>query len=181
MNNKQGILLLLAILGTPVFAFADTIPSHVMDDERLVTRLDGFTDDVDFHGSLAGHDTSLASLEENGPRIFASSGASESRTAKDDRGVDPGKLLGVENDIENLPIQLVDFQADQGVFFQRDKRKIHGKHNGNTGDGDGDRNGNGASGSVASVAEPGSQTLLLFGLAGLGMIFYRRTYVRNAV
>jgi hypothetical protein len=181
VNNKQGTLLLAFILGTPAFAFADTIPSHVMGDERPVTLVEGFTDHMDVQASLARPNTLLTSVEENRPRLFASSGASESGKAKDDKGVDLGKLLSVENGFENQSIKLVDFHVDQGAFFERDKGKIHGKHNGNTGDGDGDSNGNGASGSVVSVAEPGSQTLLLFGLAGLGMIFYRRNYLRNAI
>jgi hypothetical protein len=65
--------------------------------------------------------------------------------------------------------KLVDVGGDQGA--SSDKDKVGGNQSG----GDGD------SPSATSVSEPGSQALLLFGLAGLGMLVYRRKMFTNAV
>jgi hypothetical protein len=68
--------------------------------------------------------------------------------------------------------------SNNGIGFGKNTEKFSRKHNQKDHDG-----GVGpiSSFSAVSVPEPGSQTLLLFGLAGLGMFFYRRSSLKQAV
>lgn len=153
MKNKQSALVLAVLLTIAAPAFADSIPAHSGGTEKDLALAAGFTDQQDFQGGFAQHNPIMDSVEENGVRGVAISGA------------------------------LVDFHGNQALSFDGEKVKIHGKHHGDFGDGNGNSNGNGgsAAGPAVAVAEPGSQALLLYGLTGLGMFFYRRNYLRDAI
>ncbi len=153
MKNKQGTLVLAVFLSIAAPAFADGISAHLGGPEKHFVLAEGFAGQQDFQDSFARHNTLMGSVEENEARSIAISGA------------------------------LVGFHVNQGVSSEGDKVKIHEKHHGDFGYGNGNSNGNGgsASASAVAVAEPGSQTLLLFGLTGLGMFFYRRNYLRDAI
>jgi hypothetical protein len=94
-----------------------------------------------------------------------------------------GTLSNVGSATGARTANLIDFRdnGSKSSSFGRDKAKGRGNH---PGDGDGTTTGTGSGDpapTTASVAEPGSQTLLLVGLAGLGMIFFRRYTLRNAI
>lgn len=154
MKYTLGALFLAAILCTAAPAFADTIPAYSRGGDKDTTLSQRFTDQENSRdGSV--RNTLLNAVDERGARF---------------------------NPIE-------DFDVNQGASFEKDKVKFHKKHHGGDGDGGagtGGGNGNGGNGGGVSgptvpVAEPGSQSLLLFGLAGLGMFFYRRNTQRNVV
>jgi hypothetical protein len=72
-------------------------------------------------------------------------------------------------------VNLFALGSNEGHAFGRDNDKTWRKHRGKGWDG-----GDGPTSSVA-VPEPSSQLLLLFGLAGLGTLLYRRDSVKQPI
>jgi hypothetical protein len=72
-------------------------------------------------------------------------------------------------------VRLFDLDPNHGNAFGRGHHETRGNH--------GRKNSDGDIGVLPLVVtpEPGSRTLLLFGLAGLGMTVYRRNAPRNAI
>jgi hypothetical protein len=172
LKNKQAPWLLAVILAAPTFAFADNIPGHSKTGNNYVTFSEGLLDQQDSQGNSARCNFLLSSIKENG---------SETSTfAKGEKGTSLGTYLSTGVDSNSHPVKLLDFGANQGASSDKDKGKGWGKPRG----GDGDDNGSGGSSSAPSpliaVAEPGSQSVLLFGLAAVGMLFYRRKALANA-
>lgn len=159
MKNKQGTLLLTVILAAPAFAFADNFPGHSKNANDYVSFSEDFTGRQDPRAGTARCNFVSGSPKENGPQLSSIAGASFS-------GIPKGES-----------VHLVDFSANQGASSDKDedKGKVKGKPQ------DGSSNGSGATSSAIVVTEPDSQTLLLFGLAGAGMFFYRRRSLTNAI
>jgi MYXO-CTERM domain-containing protein len=182
VKNPRAALFLAVILAAPAFALADSIPGHSKSGNNYVTFSEGFTEQQDLQGSSARCNFLLGSIKEIGSNTNSIPHAAFSEFAKGDKGSNFGALpnAGVESD--SREVNLADFRGDgnKSSSFERDKGKGRGKHNG---DGDGSTSGTGSETPlpVASVAEPASQTLLLFGLAGLGMLFFRRKTLTNPI
>jgi len=173
--NKQEILILAAILFSPAFALADNSPA------KYVSLSDGFTDQQDWQNSSARCNFMFSLPKETGLQTNSIGGASLSEIAQGANRPDLGTQLSTGMDPDSRPGKWVDFDANQGASSEKEKGKGRGKHN--AGDGNGNGIGVGVGGVVSSplssVPEPGSQTLLLFGLIGLG-IYCRRKTLRNA-
>jgi len=174
LKNQQATLLLAAILAVPVFAFADNIPGHSKSGHDYVTFSEDFTGQHDSQGNSARCNFLSGLTKEN-------AGASFSGITKGEKDSERGISLsaGMASDEHSG-----NFGANEGASSDsdKDKGKGWGKQNGG---GDGDGNETGSGGGVSSpsifVPEPGSQALLLFGLAGLGTLFYRRKMLTNAI
>ena len=171
MKPKQAPLLLAVILAAPAFAFADNIPGHSKSGNNYVAFSEGLTDQQDSQGNSARCNFLLSSIKENGSET--------SSFAKDEKGANLGTYLSTGVDSNAHPVTLVDFGANQGASSDKDKGK--GKRGGGAGNENGTTSGSGAPSPLIAVAEPGSQTLLLFGLAGLGVLFYRRKTLTSAI
>ena len=183
MKNKQATLLLAVILAAPAFAVADSIPGHSRNGNKYVTLSDGFTEQQDPQGGSARCNFLFSSIKENGSKTSSIAGGSLGEFAKGEMGSNLGALSRTGMGSDSSPVKVVDFGSNQGTSLASDKDngKGDGKHNGNAGN----RNGTGVGGEtpspVISVPEPGSQTLLLVGLAGLGVAFFRRRTLTNAI
>jgi hypothetical protein len=171
LKPKQAPLLLAVILAAPAFAFADNIPGHSKSGNNYVAFSEGLTDQQDSQGNSARCNFLLSSIKENGSET--------SSFAKDEKGANLGTYLSTGVDSNAHPVTLVDFGANQGASSDKDKGK--GKRGGGAGNENGTTSGSGAPSPLIAVAEPGSQTLLLFGLAGLGVLFYRRKTLTSAI
>ena len=182
MKNQRATLLLAVILAVPAFALADNIPGHSKNGNNYVTFSEGFTELQDLQGSSARCNFLLGSIKEHGSNTTSIPHASFSEFAKGDKGFNFGALpnAGVESD--SREVNLVDFRGNgnKSSSFGRDKGKGRGKHSGD-GDGSTSGTGSGTPDPPATIPEPGSQTLLLFGFAGLGLLFYRRKILTNAI
>jgi hypothetical protein len=176
LKNQHAAFLIAVILAAPAFALADNIPGHSKSGNNYVTFSEGFTEQQDVQGSSARCNFLLGSIKENGSNTNSIPHASFSEFARGDKGSNFGALpnAGVESD--SREVNLFDFRdnGNKSSSYGRDKGKGRGKHSGD-GDGGTSGTGSGTPDPLVAIAEPGSQTLLLFGLAGLGLVFYRRT------
>ena len=176
MKKKQEAFLLAVILAAPAFAFADDISGHSKGGNKYVTLSEGMTGQQDLQESSARCNFLFSVPKENGVQTTSIAGASLSEIAKGDKG---SNLSGMGSG--NQPATLLTSGANEGASSGNGKGKGHGKQNGGVGDGNGTAPGSGGVSSTVPIAEPASQTLLLFGLAGLGMLSYRRKTLTNAI
>jgi hypothetical protein len=183
LKNQQATLLLAVILAAPAFALADNIPGHSRSRNTYVAFSEGFSEQQGPQSGSARCNFLLSSMKRNGVETNFFARASFSEFAKSDKDANSGAPPNTGVDLDSDHIKLGDFGGNQGASSDPDKDhgKASGNDNGGDGDNDGKGSGNGTPHPEISVAEPGSQTLLLFGLAGLGMLFYRRKTLTNAI
>ncbi|HXJ10877.1 MAG TPA: hypothetical protein VNH19_01285 [Candidatus Limnocylindrales bacterium] len=166
MKNPRATVFLAIILIAPAIAAADNISGRSKSGSNHLTFSDGLTDEQDLQGNAARCNFLLGSTAENGSRAGSIAAATLSGLAKGPDAHSP---------------TLVDFGLKPGASSDKDKGKGKGKHNGPDNGGNGPGLGNGAPAPLVAVPEPRSQTLLLVGLAGFGMAFYRRRTLTNAI
>jgi MYXO-CTERM domain-containing protein len=181
LKNQHATLLLAVILSAPTFAFADSIHDHPKGENKDVTLLGRFADQEDLQDSSTRRNFLLSSVKENGSKRSSNVGAAFGEFAKGDKNANLGLLLNDGMESDSHPVKLFDFDANQGASSDKDKGKSWGRHNGYDDDGNGTVVASGDISAATSVAEPGSQTLLLVGLAALGMFFSRRRKLTNAI
>ncbi len=187
MKHKQGTLFFAAILLTAAPAFADFIPANTTGGDGDASLAEGFSDQPNLQDGSLRRSSLLISMDKAGLRINTIAGVSLTDFATGGKNSDLGKLVNSAIGSENRTVKAVDFDTNQGASFDSKKVKLRGKHSFGNGDGDGNGDGNtggnggSSSAPVTSVPEPASQTLVLFGLTGLGMLFYRRNTLRNAI
>lgn len=181
MKNQKTTLLLAVILAAPAFAVADNIPGHSKGGGKYVTLSEGFTERQDLQGSSARCNFLFSSIKENGSNASSIAGASLSEFVKGEKGSNPGALLNAGLESDSRPVRVFDFGANQGASSGKDKGKGQGKQNGGDGDGKATGTESGIPLALIPVAEPGSQNLLLVGLAGLGIVLFRRRTLMNAI
>jgi hypothetical protein len=179
LKSYQAALLLAVILAAPALALADNILGHSRSGNTYVTFSEGFSEEQGPQSGSARCNFLLSSMKRNGIETNSVARASFSEFTKGDKGANFVAPLNTEVESHSDQIKLVNFGGNQGA--SSDKGKVGENHN----EADGDKNEEGSGSGIPlleiSVAEPGSQTLLLFGLAGLGMLFYRRKTLTNAI
>ncbi len=197
MKYKQGPLFFAAILFTAAPAFADMIPAHATSGGKEIGLAEGFSGQPNLQDGSLRRSSLMTSLNDAGPRINGMVGVSLTDFATGGKSSDLGKLVDSTKVSENLTVKAVDFDVNQGASFENKKVKLRGRHTSGDGNEDGDGNDNGNNGGggggndggssapvpapLTSVPEPASQTLLLFGLTGLGILVYRRNTLTNAI
>jgi len=181
LKNHQATLLFAVILAAPAFASADNISAHSRSGNSFVSFSEGLADQQDLKGSSARCNFLVSSIKEEGSKVTSFAPASFSEFAKGEKGANLGAYLSTGMGSDTHSIKLVDFGDNQGVSSDNNNGK--GKRNGTDGDGNGNgtRVGSGAPSPLFAVAEPGSQSVLLLGLAAVGMFFYRRKSLKNAI
>jgi hypothetical protein len=175
LNYKHASFLLavLIIAVTPVFA--DKIPVDTKSDSKGSSSAQKQAELKGLHDLYATGDCDLNGIKQNEVRPASMSTAGASSFSQGDKS---GGLGGFENSEANSgkpPLKVIDFGSNQDNASDKDKGKSHGNGNGH------DQGGNGAAPAVIAVSEPGTQLLLLAGLAGLGIFFLRRNSFQNAI
>ncbi len=180
MKNRQATLLLAVILAAPASALANNIPGHSRSGNTYVTFSEGFSEQQGPQSGSARCNFLLSSMKRNGIETNSVAHASFSVFAKSDKNAIVGAPLntGVESDSDH--IKLVNFGGNQGSSSDKDRGTVAGNHNGADADKNEEGSGSGTPPLEISVAEPASQTLLLFGLAAVGILFYRPKTLANA-
>jgi hypothetical protein len=159
-------VILAIVLITPAMAAADNISGRSKSGSNHLTFSDGLTDQQDLQGNAARCNFLLGAPTENGARNGSIAAASLSGLVKGSDAQSP---------------KVVDLGVNPGAFSDNDKGKPKGKHNGPDSGENGAGVGNGAASPLTAAPEPGVQSLLLYGLAGFGLVFYGRKALTNAV
>ena len=190
MRNKKGILVLAVVLVMAAPALADGISGQSKFGNGYATFSEGLTEQQEMKGSAARCNFLLDSVNENGAKTDSIIRASLSEFTEGDKGsrlgASKGSQVGALQSAGMEPnshhqVRLVDFDGDHGAFSEKDRGEGPRKYSGGDGEGNATGTDSGAFSPAILAAEPGLQTLLLFGLAGLGMLVYRRKTLTNAI
>jgi hypothetical protein len=177
LKNKEEILLLAVVLATAAPAFADNISGQSEFGNSHVAFSEGLTEQQEVKGSSARCSFLLDSVSQNGAKTYSIIRTSFSEFTRSDKRFNLGELQNAGMESDSGHVKLVDF--DWGASPAKGKDKGHKRYDGGDGEGNTMGNGSGTLSPVILAAEPGEQTLLLCGLAGLGMLCYRRKILRN--
>jgi hypothetical protein len=173
LKYKQASFLLAVLLISTAPIFADKIPADSKSEREGGVSARALAEKQGLHDLYAAGDCGLSGVKEHAVVSTASSESRISHFVQSDKTSGLGVVNFEGNSAKSL-VKLVDFGADHGNS-DKNKGKSHGKGNEDNHDGDG------TSPLVIAVSEPGSQLLLLIGLAGLGIFFLRRNSFPNAI
>ena len=156
MNYKHGTLCLAFMLATSAPAFANSVSGHSKDANKYVTFSEDFLGQQDSRGNAAKCNFLSGSPNEAGSQKGSFSAASFS-------GLTSGESA-------THTLKLIDFGSSLGSSTDKDNAKDEGKRNGKDKDGGGSGAGGSTPSPLIAIPEPGSQSLLLFGLASFGLV-----------
>lgn len=179
MKYKTATLFLALSFTAAVPAFADGVSNHSRSGGNFVTFSEGFTSSENLRGASAECNFLSGVSREKGLSASTMAGSFFSETAKGEKSWMSVGGAGPSEDIANL----VDFTGNSGVSADKDngKGKGKGKQVGESGNGNGTTSGSGDPSPTIAAMEPGSQSLVLWGLAGLGILAFRRKHFTNAI
>ena len=175
MKQARGSFFLAVILSTAAPGFADQIPADRMDEDRGSVSMQRLFHERALQEVSALRHFGLSALKEDEFRIESNRYVRMSDFSKDGGIAIVAVQVGSGPGSSNRQVSLFDVDSRYSDSFGRNEEKAHRKLNWKGGD-DGD-----GRVSLVAIPEPGSRTLLLFGLTGLGMVFYRRNWLRNAI
>jgi hypothetical protein len=173
LKHRHGSFLLAVVLSTAAPAFADRIPADFRDGDRDSVSMQW----CPHKKASQARNLGLSTFKEDEFCIEFSPSVPMSDFRKDGKISDVRALRNSGPGSDNRQMSLFDLDSKHGDSFGRDHEQGRWKHNENERDWDDDEGPRG----VVATPEPGSQTLLLFGLAGLGIIMFRRNALKNAI
>ena len=175
MKYRHGSLFLAVALSTAAPAFADKVPADFRDGDRDSVYTQALPNAKGLQGAPVYRNSGLSIFKEEEFRSEFNTVVPMGDFSKDDKTSDLGALLNSEFASTNHQVSPFDRSFNHDEFWGRDGGKDWDNHNQWKWDG------NDGALSVVVTPEPGSLALLLFGLAGLGMIVYRRNPLKKAV
>lgn len=175
MKFKRPSFLLAALVIAAAPIFADKIPGDSKSESKSSVSAQKQAEMKGLHDLYATGDCDLGGTKLNEVRPASMSNAGASSFSQGDKSGGLGGFVDSEANSGKPPLKVIDFGSNQNNASDKDKGKSHGKGNGH------DPDGNGAAPAVTAVSEPGSQLLLLTGLAGLGFLLLRRNSYQNAI
>jgi hypothetical protein len=166
LKHAYTLLTLAAVLSAAAPAFADRLSVERTTKDQDFSFAEGTIDKRELSGEPSSQSFRMNSLEKSKMRVSAESGFPINYVSKDER-ISEIAALPPRIDSENGPVKLFDFDASNNSFSEHIWKARGIRRTGE---------GFGVNGSefLFPVPEPGSQTLLLFGLVGLGLLFFRR-------
>ena len=169
-KHLSFLLAVLVIAAAPIFA--DKIPGDSNSESKGSVSAQKQAEMKGLHDLYATGNCDLGGAKLNEVRPASMSNAGASSFSQGDKSGGLGGFVDSEANSGKPPLKVVDFGSNAS---DNDKGKSLGKGNGP------DPGGNGLARAEIAVSEPGSQLLLLAGLAGLGILFLRRNSYQNAI
>jgi hypothetical protein len=174
LKYKHASFLLAVLLISAAPIFADKIPVDSKNESKGAVSARALAEKQGLHDLYATTDCGVSGAKQNEVRFASMSDSRAGGFTQGDKSMGLGALVNSLANSGNAPVKVIDFGSNHGDSSDKDKGKSPGKGNGHDQDG-------GGTGSVAiAVSEPGSQLLLLIGLAGFGIFFLRRNSFQNA-
>jgi hypothetical protein len=175
VKHRRELFFLAVILSPAVPAFADQIPADLRDGDRGSASVQLLPSDKALQGASGVRKFSLATFKEGEYRIEFTPATPMSDFGNDSKIADLGMLLSSGLGSNGHQVNPFDLRFNHGEFWGRDGGRDWDNHRRRG------RDGNDGALSAAVTPEPGSRTLLVFGLAGLAMITYRRNSLKSAI
>ena len=169
-KHPSFLLAVLVIAAAPIFA--DKIPGDSNGESKGSVSAQKQAEMKGLHDLYATGDCDLGGAKLNEVRPASMSNAGASGFSQGDKSGGLGGFVDSEANSGKPPLKVIDFGSNAS---DKDKGKLDGKGNGQ------DPDGNGVARALIAVSEPGSELLLLAGLAGLGILFLRRNSYQNAI
>ena len=174
MKYKQLSFLLAVILTSTAPIFADKIPGDSKNESKGAISTQALTEKQGLHDLYTSGDSGLSGAKKNEVRSASSLESRFTHFTESERASGLGGMENAEGNSGKPPVTVVDFDSNDRDFSHMDRGKSHGKGNVNN------PGGGSTTPALLAVSEPGSQLLLLIGLAGLGIFFLRRNSYQNA-
>jgi hypothetical protein len=175
LRYRHGSLFLALALSTAVPTFADKVLVDFSDGDRGSVYTQALTNGKGLQGASVYRNSSLSTLEEEEFRSESNPVVLVGDFSNDSKISDLDTLLNSSLDSSGHQVSLFDLRFNLDQYWERDGGKGWDDHN------RWKRIGNDGPPPVVVTPEPGSLTLLLFGLAGLAMIAYRCNSLKNAI
>ncbi len=175
MKYGRGLLFLTVALSVAAPAFADKITADFRDGDRGSVYTQALPDAKGLQGASVYRNSSLSTFKEEGFRSEFSPIVLMVDFNNHSKISDLDMLLKSGLAWNGHQVSLFDLRRNHNRSWGRDGGKDWDNHN------RWERDGNEGAQSVIVTPEPGSPTLLLFGLAGLAMIGYRRDALKSAI
>lgn len=175
MKHARGSFFLAVILSTAAAGFADQIPADRRDGDKGSVATQRLFHDGALQDVSALRDFDLSALKKDEFQIEFDPYVRTGDLRRDEGMEIVATQVSYGLGLSNRHVRLYDVDSGNGDPFERNEEKAHLKLHGRGRD-----HGHGHV-SLVAVPEPPSLTLLLFGLTGLGMLFYRRKWLRKAI
>jgi PEP-CTERM motif len=174
LKHAHAVLTLAAVLSAAAPAFADRLSVEHTSRDLNFSFEEGTIDKWELSGEPAWQSFRKNSLEKSKMGGSAEPGFRINDVSRDERISEFAALLTSGITPENGPLKLFEFDPNNN-FLSEHVWKARGVRR------NGDSFGVNGSKFLVPVPEPGSQTLLLFGFVGLGLLFFRRNNLNDAI
>jgi hypothetical protein len=172
LKHTKRMLVLATVLFASVPVFADGIPAEfrAKDQDSLLSLAQ--KDPVDSPGWQTSPNFRESSLAKDTSRFGSDSHVRFNSFSEDQENQKLGDFLTSQTDAVKGPEKIIDFGFNDGNFTEPYHSQPRGRRRNDGGSNVMD---------FAPVPEPGSRTLLLFGLTGFGLLLYRRNSLGHAI